>query len=715
MADEGMMLNLVSNTTPVVKKHKAVGGRWTDRAKINKRETRRVRQALPKPAPVSEPVESHSQDVTAEKSTDYRPNLKRKRQEALKGKAPVEGEEAEDDTRVAGQVVASLFDYHDPLPAMKPAVKRTSPPEAITPSNAPLNNDDSSFAGLGIVPEVVTTMSEKLSIEKPTIIQKRVLQVMLKTDKDVFIQAQTGSGKTLAYLLPIVNRLCQIPAGLQSRDRGCFALIVAPTRELAQQIYHVVDTLLNSHRARWIVPVLLIGGEKKKSEKARLRKGANIVIATPGRLKDHLDSTKNLDVRAISWVILDEGDRLMDLGFEATIVDILKIISDREGRRISAPAMPERRITVICSATAKKNVEELGQTSLRDAIFIETGNKELQADRQQSGTVAPAQLKQEFLVVPTKLRMVTLVALLKKLFGGPKPAKKVICFFSCGDTVDWHFKACTHNEAPMTGSNAAGPEDDKPVLPSISKAHALLPEVTLHKLHGSLDQQMRKATLHAFATTEEPALLFCTDVASRGLDLQVSYVIQYDPPFSIDDYTHRIGRTARAGKNGSALLFTLKSESAYLELIRETLHCDLNELNVKFLLKAGFGAQFEEGATAWQLAYEKFANQAGTVEQAKRAYTSHVRAYATHISAERSCFPMHALQLGHVAKSFGLRDAPSNIKSTAPPPVKKHRKQAEEGSQDKRPGPAKVLDVAARMRHAVAQQSRAGGMDFNIF
>ncbi|CCG81921.1 ATP-dependent RNA helicase dbp7 [Taphrina deformans PYCC 5710] len=725
--EDGMLLNLTSAPVTAIKK-KLSGGRWTDRLKHNKKETRRVHKTIPRTEPARDVIDSDAstagisaahnghagEDSTPVKQT-YNPELKRKRptkdSASNNREKRQQGEdkslEVEEQTeRSAGQVVSSLFDFHDPLPVMAPTAKVDAQKSMIRPSNVPLN-DSSTFEAVGIIPELITTMADKLQVTKPTIIQKRALAVLTKTSKDVFIKAETGSGKTLAYLLPILNRLCQLPAGMQSREKGCYALIIAPTRELAQQIYTVLDQLLNSRKARWIVGVLLIGGEKKKSEKARLRKGANIVIATPGRLKDHLESTKVLDVSAIRWVILDEGDRLMDLGFENTIIEILDTIKNREGRRLVADALPDRRVTVICSATAKDNVTKLGEQSLRDAVFIEGRAADLTADRTQTGTVAPAQLKQEYLVVPTKLRLVTLVASLKDAFTGPKACQKVIVFLSCGDTVDWHFSALSR---PAEESETSTPSREQPS--SIASAPLLAGGLLIHKLHGSLQQQVRTQTLRSFATCEEPAVLLCTDVASRGLDLQVDRVIQYDPPFSVDDYTHRIGRTARAGRSGRALLFTLKSETGYIDLIQSTLSCTLAETNVKFLLKSGFGKEFEDAATEWQLSFEKWTNQARNIERAKVAFTSHVRAYATHISSERKCFPIHGLQLGHVAKSFGLRDAPSTIGKNLPKvrPVKGARGTDEERLQkdeSRRP-----TDIQMRMRRSIAAQSQAS--EFNL-
>src|SRR5690606_19270506 len=167
----------------------------------------------------------------------------------------------------------------------------------------------------------------------------------------------------------------------------------------------------------WIVPTCLTGGEKKKSEKARLRKGVNILIATPGRLLDHLETTKSLDASKVRWLVLDEGDRLMELGFEESIQKILSILnlrSELSKGKISLPTLPKRRITILCSATMKTNVQKLGEMSLKDALYIKADKEETSQKEGESEFHAPAQLKQNYAIIPQKLRLVSLYAVLKR-------------------------------------------------------------------------------------------------------------------------------------------------------------------------------------------------------------------------------------------------------------------------------------------------------------
>lgn len=200
--------------------------------------------------------------------------------------------------------------------------------------------------------------------------------------------------------------------------------------------------------------------------------------------------------------------------------------------------------------------------------------------------------------------------------------------------------------------------------------------IQLFRLHGSLQQATRTSTLQKFAKTTEPAVLVCTDVASRGLDLpNVDLVIEYDPPFSKDDHLHRIGRTARAGKEGRAMIFLQPGcEEGYVEILKESNPRNLTRHDASEVLRKGFTlekatdssngtSRWEERATDFQMDIERWAiENPKHLEQARRAYQSHIRAYATHVSLERGIFNMQELHLGHLAKAFALRDKPGAIR-----------------------------------------------------
>ena len=669
------------------------------------------------------------------------------------------------------EVISSLFSYNPTATSTeeKPARGEEST-ESAKPTNAPLVDGIDTFTSLGLSPVLAAHLLTKLELKAPTAIQKSSISQLLKEECDAFIQAETGSGKTLAYLLPLVQRIMALshpkrPGAFQSssgdggdnavhRDSGLFALILAPTRELCKQISVVLDSLLRC--AHWIVAGTVIGGEKKKSEKARLRKGLNILVATPGRLADHLDNTKVLDISNVRWLVLDEGDRLMDLGFEEELQKIVKKLD--EGQKWTRIAgLPAKRTTVLCSATLKMNVQRLGEISLKDAVHVKADAEDAEAEEgakgEDSAFSAPAQLKQSYVVTAAKLRLVTLTALLKKTFARKGSVMKTIVFVSCADSVDFHFEAFTRKIEDKKDQAAKGKDDkDTTTTPATTAeaapsstlgtvAHATAfsnpsNPVTIYKLHGSLPQHVRTATLSGFAKNKEASVLVCTDVAARGLDLpNVDFVIEYDPAFSSDDHLHRIGRTARLGRNGRALIFLLPgNEEGYVDILKggyrdgggkSLTRTDANEVlkrgfSMTGVVGAGGGRQWEEKATEWQLEVERWALENPTyLEMGRRAFQSHIRAYATHIAAERSMFNIKDLHLGHLAKSFALRDRPGKINVPGLRPGKEETKRGfkaerKGGDGDSAPARPPPTDAARKMRAKMKEHMSGGASEFNI-
>jgi ATP-dependent RNA helicase DDX31/DBP7 len=595
------------------------------------------------------------------------------------------------------QIVSSLFSFN---PKSKTTFEEpTEEEEPAKPSNAPLTEEMANFTALGVSRRLAAHLSTKLVMKAPTAIQKAAIPQMISDDSDAFIQAETGSGKTLAYLLPIVERIMAMSSKDMQvhRDSGLFAVVLAPTRELCKQIATVLEKILRC--APWIVGTTVIGGESKQSEKARLRKGVNILIATPGRLADHLDNTEVLNVSTVRWLVLDEGDRLMELGFEEEIKGIVEKIGRRtlvvDKNSLEVKALPQRRITVLCSATMKMNVQRLGEISLKDAIHIQADPSEEEATKAKAnGTEegdkvfsAPAQLKQAYAVVPAKMRLVTLNSILKRAFDRRGSVMKAIVFISCADSVDFHFSLFSRpleaspedGEAPVEPLKITKTELTKDTIALATGFSSKTNPVILHKLHGSLAQNIRTATLRTFTESPDPCVLICTDVASRGLDLpNIDYVIEYDPPFSADDHLHRVGRTARAGRDGRALIFLLPGdEEEYVSILASSYRDGKKSLahnTAEELLRKGFGGtghEWEERATEWQLEVERWTLESPKyLEMARRGFQSHIRAYATHVANERYIFNMQTLHLGHLAKAFALRDKPGSIKVPGLRPAK---------------------------------------------
>ncbi|KAI5795535.1 putative ATP-dependent RNA helicase DBP7 [Geopyxis carbonaria] len=666
MSDGGMDLNFnfTSIAEPIKKQSASVkGGRWTQRLKAKRATKGRQQRPItedetqtPVPA-VTDREESHVQSLAKQP-------LKRGRADDKPPKGPPAG--------ANGTFVSSLWTGNPEANT----VPETNPKEveAQAPSNAPITDGSSTFTSLGLSPILASHLTEKLSLKAPTAIQRSAIPQLLSEDSDAFIQAETGSGKTFTYLLPIVDRIMRISnlSGRSGRQSGLYAIILAPTRELSRQIYSVLQTIIHCKNGpHWIVPGLVIGGEKKKSEKARIRKGMNILVCTPGRLLDHLETTTSLQVDRIRWLVLDEGDRLMELGFEEPITKILEFLNKhmRPNRPQPNDPMPSKRVTILCSATMKTNVQALGEKSLKDALYIKSVKEETedgQTPEKADQFSAPAQLRQSYIIIPAKLRLVGLNAVLQRTFIRPSANPKVVVFFSCTDSVDFHFEVFSRREHSKSHI-----EDSK--TPAIASAPLLNAKLLVHKLHGSLPQLVRTSTLASFTSAKGPAILFCTDVAARGLDLpNLDLVIQFDPPFSPDDHLHRIGRTARAGREGRAVMFLLPGpEEGYVETVlkKGTQEGQLVQSQHDEVIQKGFGEkeekrrEWEDRATEWHLQVERWVMENPKIKElASKAWGSHIRAYTTHVSEEKSIFNHKSLHYGHLAKSFGLRDSPTSIK-----------------------------------------------------
>ena len=721
MADDGMVLNFaVGDSVPSIqRKTKFEGGSWKDRASAKRRAQHRERNGNSLPLSLAQISANHVpvKKVEQEEYPDPRPAKRRRENDHSIDKTntalPSDRRHKRDQHQQysSRDVVSSLFTSNPKPTHPTLQAKETNPGEETSkPSNAPLVDGIDTFTSLGLSATIATHLLTKMDLKNPTAIQKAAISQMLKEHGDAFIQAETGSGKTLAYLLPIVQRMMRISKQRQKRandsdtkalhrNSGLFAIILAPTRELCKQISVVLERLLGC--AHYIVAGTVIGGEKKKSEKARLRKGINILVATPGRLVDHLDNTSVLDVRHVRWLVLDEGDRLMDLGFEQDITKIVTTLDQGQKTDLNF-GLPARRTTVLCSATLKMNVQKLGEISLKDAALIrgDASDDEVGVERNANGGkdsafLAPAQLKQSYLVVPAKLRLVTLIALLRRTFARKGSVNKAIVFLSCADSVDFHFKAFTRSIAASETTDTQEPEHNSSTSPSPpaptlhQDSICLCPLLSssgsqplqIHKLHGSLSQQTRTAITNTFRTTTDPSLLIATDVASRGLDLpNLDLVIEYDPAFSADDHLHRIGRTARLGRDGRAIVFLMPGkEEGYSDVLKGSYKKDLDGVagtvkqdDTNDLLRKGFTPtsgivnqspkEWEARATEFQLDVERWVlSEQENREMAKRAFQSHVRAYATHVASERKYFDIKELHLGHLAKAFGLREAPKRM------------------------------------------------------
>ncbi|KAL3228895.1 ATP-dependent RNA helicase DBP7 [Nakaseomyces bracarensis] len=684
--DESMVLNFSTDSTDATPRvsSKITGGRWKDR--------RKMQQSM-----------GHSEKREKPEDSNFERGSKRAKVVDMgTDKKPQE-------MNINQQIVSSLFTSNREVATAENKNKYNSN-EVITPSNAPLLDD--SFNAIGVNDTLITHLNDKMKINKPTNIQKLVIPQIMKNNNrgDLFIHAQTGSGKTLSYLLPLFSSILDMGEHVD-RKSGCFALIIAPTRELASQIYDVASNLANC--CHYLVPCLLIGGERKKSEKARLRKGCNFIIGTPGRILDHFQNTKVIKEQmqsSLRYIVLDEGDKLMELGFDETISQILDIIKsiDIDTRRF--PKLPHNIQHLLCSATQSSEVAKLGKKVLTEYKVISNGKNKSESNN----TFAPDQLLQKIVICPPKLRLVTLAGVLDQVHSKGKhldTVKRTIVFLSCADSVDFHYEVFSASDGKyrnLVGESARNLIKGSQALPSFELEES--PNVICYKLHGSLTQQMRTMTLKHFATDNDNTkgkhlILFCTDVASRGLDLpDVSTVIEFDPPFAVEDHLHRIGRTARAGKKGESVLFLLPGEEeGYLDHIQkyhpkgwELLKSDkdvlmpaFSKVNVVRNDKSNEKTQDKENlwdsnVTTWHLNVERrILEDQYFKDLATKGYISHIRAYATHISSEKQFFNIKCMHLGHLAKSFGLRERPKAMGLQSGKDNAGSSKPKKEGSKNK--------------------------------
>ncbi|KIV83106.1 hypothetical protein PV11_05160 [Exophiala sideris] len=366
----------------------------------------------------------------------------------------------------------------------------------------------STFQDLGI-DELLSVACTSLGYRTPTPIQEQAIPPAL-AGRDLIALAETGSGKTVAYLLPILHHLFDHPQPLHS-------LILAPTRELALQITKVVEGLV---AARSVLCVSLIGGVPRILQAMALGKKPHIIVATPGRLVDHLENTKGFSLRQLRYFVIDEADRLLDdLDFGPELSIILKLLS------------PNRR-TYLFSATMSGKVEALQRAALSNPRRMSVSSK--------MQTVAT--LLQSFLLIPHQHKDLYLAKLLDELTG-----RNGIIFTRTIEEAQRLFFMLQR-----LGLSAVA-------------------------LHGDLTQTAREKALDQFRSKSR-RLLVATDIAARGLDIDsVDVVVNYDLPGDSRTYIHRVGRTARAGKSGRAFSFVTQYDIELLVRIEETLGQKLEE------------------------------------------------------------------------------------------------------------------------------------------
>uniref|UniRef100_A0A9J7WUZ9 ATP-dependent RNA helicase n=1 Tax=Cyprinus carpio carpio TaxID=630221 RepID=A0A9J7WUZ9_CYPCA len=566
-------------------------------------------------------------------------------------------------------------------------------------------NEDQREKSAAKSPSKVATLHKVLNVTSMTSVQKKTIPVLM-SGKDAVVRSQTGSGKTLAYGIPVVQFLQAMQPKVKRSD-GPLAVVIVPTRELALQSFQMFQKLLKPFT--WIVPGVLMGGEKRKAEKARLRKGINVLISTPGRLVDHIKNTLSIAFSAVRWLILDEADRTLDLGFEKDLTVILNALN------VTGLA----RQNVLLSATLTEGLSRLASISMKEpvSIHVSEGSEDTVEACPQAAPQAlsdsyamPERLQQHVVVVPSKLHLVCLAAfiLAKCKF---EQRQKLIVFISSCEAVEFLLTLFT---AVLC------------VKPSTASTKHTSTSLNFYRLHGNMRQEERTEVFQEFSQCKT-GILLCTDVAARGLDLpQVTWIVQYNPPVSAAEYVHRVGRTARIGAQGSSLLFLTPSEMAFVDVLANH-NISLSEMKMEDILATlmkderfkgrgkwdskrsatAFEQEVRERATVLQTDFENYVHANNeSLQTAKSALQSFLRAYTTYPSSLKHIFHIRSLHLGHAAKSFGLRDAPQGLGSsiTTNPANSKDSKKG----KDKAKRPPKKLTAKERVSNLMRSEYLSG-------
>ncbi|KAH9045118.1 DEAD-domain-containing protein [Lactarius hengduanensis] len=418
-----------------------------------------------------------------------------------------------------------------------------------------------------------------------TDVQVKSLPFSLK-GKDILGAARTGSGKTLCFLIPVLEILYRRKWGPQD---GLGALIISPTRELAVQIFDVLRSIGGYHS---FSAGIVIGGKNLKDERERLSR-MNILVATPGRLLQHMDQTVGFDCDNLQLLVLDEADRILDMGFSRTLSALLG-------------HLPKSRQTLLFSATQTQSVSDLARLSLQDPIFISTDSISSTAEG-STHLELPANLEQHYTLCPLESKMDVLWSFIKSHLQS-----KTLVFLSSAKQVRFVFEAFRR----------------------------LHPGIPLLHLHGQQKQHMRLDVVYRFGRMQH-AVLLATDLAARGLDFpSIDWVVQADAPEDAATYVHRVGRTARYVKGGQALLLLLPSEEQGMIEALKARGIEIQSIKIRGSKTFSIGDQLQR--LAFQDPDLKYL--------AQRALVSYVR--SVHLHHDKSIFKVDELPIEAFAASL---------------------------------------------------------------
>lgn len=457
------------------------------------------------------------------------------------------------------------------------------------------------------------------------------------------MEATTGSGKTLAFGIPIFDmlarRIDQHVSQLSTQDRDdekklvyfdkydVGALVLAPTRELAVQIYEVLHLFSQQHTN--LKCTLFIGGTSVADNSMDyLQNGGQVIIGTPGRVLDVAHRCKELCWKKLEVLVLDEADKLLDMGFKESINEILAML-------------PKQRRTGLFSATQTKEVKELARAGLRNPVTVSVKVQHAASLKASSGAAhssssssaiaqaTPSSLDNTYLIREYEDRPYEIIRFIET-----HRADKIIVFCATCACVDYYSKVFPH----LLQSVSAGSADTK--IPMVG-------------FHGKMVTKKRSALYKKFKSLSS-GVMFSTDVAARGIDIpDVDWIVQLAAPKDPAFFVHRVGRTARAGRKGGALLFITKEEEPYIELLRGR--------GVPLTLaKSSVDLTQTEDSHANQAVLQAMKNCAKVdreiLEAGSTAFMSFIRAYKEHLCSY--IFRLEHLDIGSLARSYGLLRLP---------------------------------------------------------
>ncbi|CAG8475735.1 3616_t:CDS:10 [Paraglomus brasilianum] len=462
-----------------------------------------------------------------------------------------------------------------------------------------------------------------MGFECMTPVQAGVIPLFMQ-NKDVVVEAVTGSGKTLAFVIPIIEKLMRRET---SQKHSIGALIISPTRELAQQISSVIDLFLRDG-AIVLKHALFIGGTSALQDDIKRYKELrpDIVVGTPGRLEDLVvgrgSSSGIINAKEMEVLVLDEADRLLDMGFTQSLSNILA-------------HLPKQRRTGLFSATMTDALTEIVRAGLRNPVHLQA---KIENNSSKDEQRTPITLSIGYILCEPHQKLSQLLRLLKR-----ETVTKFIIYFATCACVDYFFK--------------------------LFKGLPQLKNFKINSLHGQMKSKKRIANYNTFVNLPptSKAILLCTDVAARGLDVpDVDFVIQYDPPQDPKVFSHRCGRTARAGRGGKAIVFlTTGREEVYVEFLK------IRKIPLQrqpYLLPDGAVYKLDEDlddtVPKEDTDNERLIEQVRKIilsdrdyhDKGTRAFVSYVRAYSKHEA--NYIFRMKDLDLGKIAKGFALLQLP---------------------------------------------------------